>query len=54
MICKKRTLKLKECTSCKWALYCSNECFNDKKFKKHISDELLEKKIKYFDELKIN
>lgn len=54
MICKKRMLKLKECTSCKWALYCSNVCFNDKKFKNHISDELLEKKIKYFNELKIN
>jgi hypothetical protein len=53
MICKKILLKPKECTKCKWALYCSKDCFNNKKFKEHISDELLEKKLKYFDELKI-
>lgn len=53
MVCKKRMLKLKECSKCKWALYCSHECFNNKVFKNHISDELLEKKIEYFDELKI-
>lgn len=54
MVCKKRILKLKECKICKWALYCSDECFNNKNFKNHISDELLEKKLKYFDEIKIN
>lgn len=53
MVCKKIILKPKECDKCKWAIYCSNECFNNIKFKDHISDVLLEKKIRYFDELKI-
>jgi hypothetical protein len=53
MVCKKIMLKLKECTKCRWALYCSDECFNNKIFKNHISDDLLEKKLNYFDELKI-
>lgn len=53
LVCKKKMIKLKECPNCKWALYCSDECFNNKKFKNHISDELLEKKLTYFDELKI-
>lgn len=53
MVCKKRMLKLEECKKCKWALCCSNECFNNNIFKEHISDEFLEKKMDYFDELKI-
>lgn len=54
MVCKKKVTELKECINCKWALYCSNKCFNDKIFKKHISDKLLEEKLNYFDELKIS
>lgn len=53
MVCKKRLTELKECKKCKWALYCSNKCFNDEIFKKHISDKLLKEKLNYFDELKV-
>ena len=53
MICKKVMVKIQECEKCKWAIYCSDKCFNNKKFKQHITDDLLEKRMDYLDELKL-
>lgn len=54
MVCKKKLINIKQCSKCKWALYCSNICYNDEIFKKHISDELFIKKMEYYNELKIS
>lgn len=52
MICRKNK-SLKECNKCKWALYCSDECYNNEKYQNHISDELFDKKMEYYNELKL-
>lgn len=54
MVCKKKLKIIKQCSKCKWALYCSNICYNNEEFKKHISDELFVKKMEYYNELKIS
>lgn len=51
MVCKREMSKstLKVCKKCNWAIYCSNRCYNDEKFKNHISDILFTEKENFYE-----
>lgn len=54
MVCKKKLKNIKECSKCKWALYCDNICYNNQNFKNHISDKLFIKKMEYYEEINLS
>jgi radical SAM protein with 4Fe4S-binding SPASM domain len=53
MVCKKKVVDIKQCSTCKWAIFCSDNCYKDNIYKSHISDELFSKNMKYYNELKL-
>lgn len=52
LVCYKDLQKYNQCKHCEWAIYCSDKCYKNDKFKNHISDKVFKERMKYYNELK--